>query len=388
MSTETETLPVEPAALAPEAPRVEIPELDVSELSSASSDVMLRSLAKNCVALKVSVSAIGYERLVQNAQVSVGEHEIAPEFLAGARFKVVPNNIKNPLGRIAGHARQVPYSYGTPFIGGAYLIPIARDRHGNSPARKAFGRLAEIRGEYRDKAIELRPLWETHVAKIQAEYPFEYEALRQHLPNGESFVAAHTISSIRFPLGAGLPANFQEKLEEGFVKTFRGAPDESLLRSHKADLLRIVNEAAADPGTALSEGASETWLAEAQEQTSAAVASAIKAMIQEPLKEFAESLANIEGILARGSNLKSSTLNNLRASFEKLSGFSFMAPNDLKQRLRSAATIIGAVDMKDINSSESASRELAEHFKTIREGMNSEETHAAVFGQFMRGLDL
>ena len=128
MSTETETLPVEPAALAPEAPRVEIPELDVSELSSASSDVMLRSLAKNCVALKVSVSAIGYERLVQNAQVSVGEHEIAPEFLAGARFKVVPNNIKNPLGRIAGHARQVPYSYGTPFIGGAYLIPIAKDR--------------------------------------------------------------------------------------------------------------------------------------------------------------------------------------------------------------------------------------------------------------------
>jgi hypothetical protein len=386
--TTTDIAIISQTAPAVEAPPVNVPELDISQLSSARSDVLLRSLAKNCLALKVSVSAVGYERLVKNATVAVGEHEIAPEFLAGARFKVVPNNIKNPLGRIAGHARQVPYSYGTPFIGGAYLIPIARDRHGSSPAQKAFTRLGEIRGEYRDKAIELRPLWESHVAKIQSEYPFEYEALRQYLPNGESFVAAHTVSSIRFPLGAGLPANFEERLEEEFVKTFRGSADEATLWSHQAEILSMIHDAASDPGTVLSESASETWLVEAQEQTSQAVADAIKTMIQEPLKEFAEALANIEGILARGSSLKSSTLTNLRASFEKLQGFSFMAPTDLKQRLRNAASIIGAVDMKDINGSETSSRELVGHFKSIREDLTSEETHTAVFGQFMRGLDL
>ena len=172
------------------------------------------------------------------------------------------------------------------------------------------------------------------------------------------------------------------------MKTFRGSADEATLWSHQAEILSMIHDAASDPGTVLSESASETWLVEAQEQTSQAVADAIKTMIQEPLKEFAEALANIEGILARGSSLKSSTLTNLRASFEKLQGFSFMAPTDLKQRLRNAASIIGAVDMKDINGSETSSRELVGHFKSIREDLTSEETHTAVFGQFMRGLDL
>lgn len=387
MSTESVVESVVPVVNS-QTPTVTVPDLDVSELSNSRADVMLRSIAKNCVAVKVTVSAIGNERLVHGAQVSVGEHEIAPELLAGARFKIVPPGIRNSLNRIGQKARMVPYAYGTPFVGGAYLIPIARDRSGNSPAQKAFTTLSDVRREYREKAIELRPLWEAHVQKLQTDFPFEYEEIKQHLPNGEQFVNAHTISSIRFPLGAGLPANFEERLNEEFIKAFRGTPNEQTLNDHKEVILRAVNAAATDLGTVMSEAATETWMLEAQQQTSAAIANAVKAMVQEPLKEFAETLANVEGILARGNNLRRSTIDSVRASFEKLQGFSFMAPTELKNRLRAIGATIGSVEAKDINSSETASRELAGHFKNIREELTSEDTHSAVFGQFMRGLDL
>jgi len=73
--TTTDIAIISQTAPAVEAPPVNVPELDISQLSSARSDVLLRSLAKNCLALKVSVSAVGYERLVKNATVAVGEQD-------------------------------------------------------------------------------------------------------------------------------------------------------------------------------------------------------------------------------------------------------------------------------------------------------------------------
>jgi hypothetical protein len=150
----------------------------------------------------------------------------------------------------------------------------------------------------------------------------------------------------------------------------------------------IVRAASQDVGGLLSEQATSSWVVDAQAATSEAIAEAVRNMIQEPMTEFAQSLAHVESMLQRGSNLRAVTLENLKQAYTKLVGFSFMAPEELKERLRGVGTLLNGVDVKELNSSESTSKELAGAFANIRETLTSESTHGAVFGQFMRNLDI
>lgn len=373
-------------------PTVTMPELDTSQLESTGSDVMLRAIARNCVALKVTVGAMSQERKVQNASVRIGEHEIPDELLSGARFKLVPAAIRNPLARVGGRARMVPYNYGTPFVGGAYLIPVGISASGKSQAQAAFEELSVIKREYRETAESLKTAWEEHVRKISEDFPFEYSSMQRWFVSGDAFVNLHYISTMQFPLGAGLPMDFNQRLESGMQKLLSNellsAADKEAIARFKPHLIDIAEKASQDVGSLVSEETAATWVVEAQQATSKAVAEAVRDMIQEPVREFAESLANVEGMLKRGSDLRSSTISNLKSAFDKLQGFSFMAPQDLKNRLAAVGRIINGVDHKEINSSEASSRELAKHFSDIREELSSSEAHAAMYGQFMMSLDI
>jgi hypothetical protein len=374
------------------APVVQMPELDISELNNTSSDVMLRAISRNCVALKVIVGAISAERKVPGAKVSIGEHEVADELLSGARFKLVPSNIKNQLARVMNRARDVPYNYGTPFVGGAYLIPVGTTPGGKSQAQLAFEQLSQLKVDYRTLAENLKGDWEAHVQKVASDFPMEYDSMKKWFVSGDAFVRLHYISTMQFPLGAGLPVDFNDRLDTGLLRLLNNellsAEDRAVITRLKPNLIDVIETAAHDVGSLLNEDTAATWVVEAQQATSKAVAEAVKTMIQEPVKEFAETLANFEGMLARGSNVRTGTVENLKTAFNKLKGFSFMVPDDLKTRLASVGSIINGVDYKEINSSESSSRELAKHFSEIREQLSSSEAHMAMYGKFMRNLDI
>ena len=81
-------------------------------------------------------------------------------------------------------------------------------------------------------------------------------------------------------------------------------------------------------------------------------------------------------------------MDNLKQAFDKLMGFSFMVPEDLKARLRSAGSIINGVSVRDINTSEESGKELSRHFAAVREDLTSMEAHEAMYGQFMLTLDV
>lgn len=372
-------------------PQVAMPTIDTSDLERTSSDVLLRSLSRNCVAVKMHIGAVGAERKMADAKVTLSGHEVPQELLSGARFKMVPPDIKNPLSRVAQRARAV-LQYGTPFVGGAYLIPLAKTNNGRSPAQIVFDRVKALRQEYQDLAISLVPRWEAHVEKIRTDFPFEYNSMQRWFVSSDDFVSMHRIYTYLFPLGAGLPADFNDRLDRGLGRLLTSdsisEEDRAVILRLKPQLLDVVETASHDVGSLIGEDAAESWVVEAQQATSQAVAQAVKAMIQEPAEEFAKALANVEGMLARGSTLRNSTMENLKQAFNKLQGFSFMVPDDLKARLRAVGTILNGVDIKDINASETSSRELAGHFAQIREDMTSSEAHVAMYGQFMRGLDI
>lgn len=375
-----------------ETPAVNTPELDVRELVGIDSAVVLQTLSRNCVAMKVHVTGVSAERKIDNAVVKVNDQDVPQELLSGARFKMVPKEISNPLARIAGLARAVPASRGTPFVGGAYLVPISKGRDGKSAAESAFSLLGSLQTQYKDKAEELKSNWESHVSRIQTDFPAEYEILKRWLLSGDEFVSRHKISTMLFPLGAGLPVNFSEKLESGLAEMLLNpllsAEDRAVVERIKPLVISMIDRAALDVGTLVSQDRAASWVSQAQASTSEAIAEAVKKMIQEPLTEFAEALANMEGILARGGTVRTATVGAVKQAYDKLVGFSFMTPNDLKARLGAVGTILNSVDYRDLNASESSSRELAGHFASIREEMTNPTTHAAVYGSFIRKLAL
>jgi hypothetical protein len=380
------------AEVTPETPRVPVPEIDISALERTNSDVVLQKLSRNCVAVKVTIGAIGTERKMDNASVRLGEHEVSKELLSGARFKLVPPGIKNPLSRIAQQARSAPYMHGTPFVGGAYLVPLARDAAGRSPAQVVFDKIKAAREAYEQKAVALKPEWEAHVNNVRQNFPFEWESMSRYFVNGDVFVSMHKIYSMLFPLGSGLPVDFDNRLDAGLNRLLSSdslsEADKQVVSRLKPHLLDVVEVASRDVGTLLNEDNASSWVAEARQATSQAVSQAVKAMIQEPIAEFAQALANIESSLSKGSRFRSDTLNALKIAHGKLQGFSFMVPDDLKQRLAAAGQLINGVDHKEVNSSETAARELAQHFAGIREEISTSEAHMAVYGSFMRGLDI
>jgi hypothetical protein len=381
----------EDTVLPAEAPRVRVnvPDLDVSELEGADSAIMLRAISRNCLAVKVSVSAISNERQVKDASVSIDNRQIPGELLAGARFKLIPSSIRDPLVSIAHRARTLPAVYGTPFVGGAYLLPLAPTNSNKSVAELALSELKTLKEKYEDKARELRPAWEKHINELANKYPEDFSRIRQWLVDGPTFVSKHRVSTMLFPLGAGLPADFDSQLERNISELAGNRElsqsDRSVLERLKPFLIDAAKRAADNPASILENVAgAEAWINQAKSATSEAIASAVRTMIQQPITEFAETLASVEDILAKGGALRNATLSNLRKAYDKLEGFSFMAPADMRQRLSSVKSVLYGLDHKEVNASEAAARNLAKHFSEVREEITTREAQESIYGEFRR----
>jgi len=372
---------------------VDTPELDVSQLERIDSARLLRRIARNCVAVKISAHGVGYERKLKKAEVKVEGETIPDELLSGATGRLVPPDINRTMSYIANKARRQPSLFGTPFPGGAYLVPVS-GMNGRNPAAELFGAVRSVRQEYREKAEEYRPKWEEHVEKLKREQASFYESMRRWLVDADTFVAKHTVDMILMPLGGGIPADFDNRLRERVNALLRDpsvstADFEAVQRLLPA-LITAVTEVANTPPALLGENASAAWVTEAREATSRAIADAVRTMIQEPLNEFAAALANMEGILARGSRVLPATIANIQSAYTKLQGFSFLTPPDLQRRLSQIAQRINAVNPQAVNgqSNRDAARNVADFLRDARETLTAEDTHIEAYGQFMRGLDL
>ncbi len=372
---------------------VETPDLDVTQLEQIDSARVLRRIARNCVAVKISAHGVGYERKLKKAEVKVEGETVPDELLSGATGRLVPPDINRTMSYIANKARRQPGLFGTPFPGGAYLVPVS-GAGGRNPAAELFGAVRAVREEYRQKAEEYRPKWDEYVRKLEEENFSYYESMRRWLVDGDTFVAKHTIDMILMPLGGGIPPDFEARVRERVNALLRdpsvSQQDFAALQRLLPALLAVVTETASAPPALLGESASAAWVREAQEATSRAIAESVRTMIQDPLNEFAAALANMEGILARGSRVQASTIANIQAAYTKLQGFSFLSTPDLQRRLQAIAARIDTVNPQAVNGegNRDAARAVADFLREARETLTAEDTHVEAYGQFMRGLDM
>ena len=128
-----------------------MPANNMTELVERYGGQLKQALARNCLAVRVSVHGVTRERTISESKVMIDDKPVEDEFQATGKVKLVPQEIATALDRIANRARNLPARYGVR-MPGMYLVPIGADDSG--PAAKLFQELAELRTEYRAKAQE------------------------------------------------------------------------------------------------------------------------------------------------------------------------------------------------------------------------------------------
>lgn len=364
----------------------ETPQLDLSALLQAGAGRVLRTISRNCMVLQIRVRGIGLERKLDDAEVKVEGEEVPDEFLSGARIWLTPPEVHGPLARIANRARALPGQFGTRFLNSAALVP-------NFSCARLFAAIQATREEYTNQARALVPAWEAHKEKLRKDRPHQYDRIKKDLVDGEAFVNKHQIQVVPFPIGTGLPDDF-ERIMTGWVQgpefaRFASRDEVEIIKTHLPHILAKVS-VVADTPRALGENQGHAWAIEARKAMDQAIAESVRTMIQDPLDEFAKALANMEATLRRGSNIRSGGIDAVRRAHDKLAGFRFLADGQLQQRLDRVARELEGLTPQQLNGARNrdAALGLSEFLKQTREEMAAESTHQSVYEQFLGDLDV
>jgi hypothetical protein len=309
-----------------------------------------------------------------------------------AAWKLVPGSITARTNNVAGRARSLPSRFGVPFVGGAYLVPVVAVGEDESPAQKLLTMIDNLATEMAKTATELRPEWEHWVATGCAnEYGRDSEAYRQlsqHFVDGETFVRQHVVKPVLFPVG-GYPSKGElvKRFTEEVQPLVRKYPTIGSIIPALAEVAATSSVIAANRTDAAS---AASWAATAQETTCRELARSVKAMLDEPLGEFAESLRNFEGMLARRSNIGKPQMEKLRRDYEKMAGFAFLLPEDLGNRLNEVKRKIDTIQPADLNGDVNAStaERLAGYFRGIATDLKKPETQGSVLDGFVRSISV
>lgn len=301
-----------------------MPSQEMQDLVNRYGGQLRQALARNCIAVRVSVHGVTRERTISESKVMIDDKPIEDEFQATGKVKLVPNEIARSLDRIANRARQLPGRYGVQ-MPGAYLVPIGVGDDG--PAARMFNELTALRVEYRTAAETHATRWTEHLERLKTANTKLYESIGRHLRSSEDFIAAHTIDTTLMPL-AGIPEDLERTLGEKMA--VEGLSD--MARRRVLDHMRARIEEHSITGLA-TERMTSVWAQEAARLTKESMTKTIEQMLSEPMEEFTEALKGLEGILNKGGTVKRASIEKVRTAYEKLSGFGFMVPDELKSRL-------------------------------------------------------
>lgn len=377
-ATEEPTTGTETAV--PVAPIEDVVAAELSRVTSSGSDRVMGRLASHCVALKVTVRGVMHEcKIADSATVSVDGQELDKDTIARVTGLAMPAKVRTRITRAADAVRATPARFGTRFPGGAYLIPLrAGDRR---PAETAMETLAGLRASYLQTAVECRADWEAHMEELKQKNPSVHKRAVRAVPDGAAFVNAHQVETMLFPIGRGLPTGFWSQARNYLGEHLDDGPLEVCMRQ--------LRHLASAPDRLAGEAEASAWARETREATDRLVQEAVSGMITEPLNEFVASMRHVEQSIRDSRNIQRSTLDRLRESWEKLTSFEFMLPAETMQRLTETGRRLAHMTPQSVNAeSRGGGTELADYFRSVREGVTSTGSVSGMVTETFRHLDL
>lgn len=349
-----------------------MPANNMTELVERYGGQLKQALARNCLAVRVSVHGVTRERTISESKVTIDDKPVEDEFQATGKVKLVPQEIATALDRIANRARNLPARYGVR-MPGMYLVPIGADDSG--PAAKMFRELTELREEYRNKAQEYAPAWEAHIARLKEANPKLYESVGRNMRTGPDFIEAHAIDTMLMPL-AGIPDDLEKTLADCAVA--QGLTTEAAARVVEHMRKRVDEFSVAGLAT---ERMSEAWAQEAAKITRKSLETMIDTMLSQPIQEFDKALAGLEKILGKGGTVKRDSMELVQRAFQKLTSFGELMPLEIRDRLKAVEKEFDPERAKFVSGARNhvAAQGLAEVLKSVREEIQKVDAEKQAF---------
>lgn len=281
---------------------------------------------------------------IEEAEVNVkGVGKVDAAVTSNARWKLLP-----PAWRERFHAietavrRLVDSHHAIPFpIPGVRFVPIAR----------AEGLFAGLRGAQ----ARMEALAEEFAS--EANYAAMRTALRSSLDNDDAWSMVEKLLPTRHAL--------KSKCRVTWVVVPIGTPAEDAL---------------ADPAG---------YVREAREATRQMIAESVCTLLTEPRREIAEAVGNLVNLLEKEGKraVRSASLNNVIAAFDKLRSYEFLADDDLLAKMKTAERELKGLTPQDLNADAGVAKGLAKVLRTVVASAGDAESPLATFNRFNRSLD-
>lgn len=357
-------------------------------------EATLAEIKRNCVIMYVTVKAWRGQYLMRNADLVIGGRKVDEKLATRGQWKVIPDKWHKALQPFESRCRAAVYRAGVAFKDGVYVVPKSR-------AQALVAEIRRVRDQYRAKAAEFAAEWPALVEQLGAKLVAElgddqWLAVSRLLPSAAALPRLFDIEVGLWPVGGDGAGEAAADVYEDLAAAAAQLEAVDALAAGLRDpgpLARFAAAVRAAWGKAsrgarrLSADDAADWLAEAQAATNRMVASAVEAMVAEPVKEFAEQVDNLAR-LSQARTVRAGTLDAVRRAYDKLVGFQFMLPADLTDRLRQVAVRLGAADPQSMNGRTVAGEGLNSALRAIREDLAAEVATLDAFGQLTRHLDV
>lgn len=309
---------------------------------------VFKKIMSRCLLVSMTFSRWRGAYQIEKAEVTTEGKTVPQEISTPGRWKLVPESFNKKLQALESEARALLSKYSVPFsMPGVYIIPL-------DSADALFQRLQVVRTKLEEEADNLCS-------------PENYALLLSQLHSA---------------------VNGDEELYQVACKF---VPSREDMRKKFGMCWPIVPIGA--PNEEFADSPSE-FIKEARAETAKMVKDAIDTLLNEPRKEFADALDNLNNILlknlgneAKNGGVRQASIDSVRNALAKLRSFEFVADNELLKQMSSLDDVLKDTTPKKLNSSMVTAKALSVTLNTIANKARDDDASVQKFDRFSRSLD-
>ncbi len=335
---------------------------------SEEKNVTMRSLEKHCHILSVTVRRWRGHFQAKDAVVTVAGDEVDKALLSKPQWRLFEKWNKE-LGPYESQIRKTVYERSVTFRDGVYIVP-------KTKAQELVLEVNALRDQYMAKVGEMVEKWDDFVLELSRGFSAEvWKVLSAKIPSKAKLPELYGVDISLWSSGdneaalacleelpkarAALAGLDRLRLDRKVDSRDRDAVNR-LLSAVDA----MVRAADSESGKLVSEGVGD-WLSEVKATTSRVLEGAVNSMLEVPVQEFAEALANMEEVASNG-RCRAATIDAVRRSYEKLKSFSFMVPAEILAKMERVGSRLESVNASLVNQNQTSASRLVDSLREIR----------------------
>lgn len=320
--------------------------------------------------------------LVNNVEA---DKDVADELMTRNSWKLAPREWRLESGRIRNRAKRAVLRYGAIFRRGVYLVPLKK-------YDEIYQELDQIRIEYDQFADQKVATWPAECDKLKAKIVEKYgertwQSVESKLPRVDKIRSRFSMTIGAWPIGGstGGPeiAKLIDDLSEA-VDDLSIAPElPSVLNGKIGAVLRLTGAL-----RAAASGLPQHFSAEKLAEYTALIRNSTEQMLREsltrafdePRQELYESIDNLLRIINESSSVRQPSVDAVKRAWDRLKGFSWLAPDDLAQRMEELDRRVNNTSAEDIRDGTRAARETLDAIKGFRDLLADSSSDMRFFG--------